>query len=198
MSLPKAQRRPFLMVLSAPSGGGKTTVCQAVLQRLPYLQRCVTATTRLPRKGERNGVDYHFLSRAEFEKRLKAGGFYEHAEVHGNLYGTPRAEVEQSLKKGRSLILVIDVQGAAQVRRKQKDVVTVFLLPPSIKELERRLTGRGTDDVAVLRRRLVNAKGELEHAVDYQYWVVNDRLDQAVDEVAAIVVAEGLRRPIRR
>jgi len=191
---PKARRRATLMVLSSPSGGGKTSVCAEVLQRLPWLKRCVTATTRSPRQGERHGVDYWFLSRKEFERRLKAKAFLEHAEVHGNFYGTPRAEVEKSLKAGVSLVLVIDVQGAAQVRKSKKDVVSVFLLPPSMQELKRRLAGRGTETPQVLRLRLADVGAEMSRAGEYEYWVENDRFDEAVDQVAAIAVAESLRR----
>jgi len=182
------------MILSAPSGGGKTSVCAELLARLPWLKRCVTATTRAPRAGEKDGKDYWFLSRKAFEQRLKRGEFYEHAEVHGNLYGTPMREVEKSLKAGQSLVLVIDVQGAAQVRRRKKDAVTVFLLPPSWRELERRLAGRGTEAPENLKRRLADAGGELARAGEYQYWVVNDRFEKAVDQAAAIAVAESLRR----
>ncbi len=192
--IPKPKRRAFLMVLSSPSGGGKTSVCAELLARLPWLKRCVTATTRPPRAGERDGVDYWFLSRPAFEQRLKRGEFFEHAEVHGNLYGTPMREVERSLKAGQSLVLVIDVQGAAQVRRRKKDAVTVFLLPPSLSELKRRLAGRGTDAAEVVRRRLADAGGELARAGEYQYWVVNDRFERAVEQAAAIAVAESLRR----
>lgn len=190
-SLVKAARkpRPFLMVLSAPSGGGKTTVCRRVLARLPWLKRCVTATTRAPRKGEKHGRDYFFLSRDEFKKRIKARGFFEWAQVHGNLYGTPRREVEAALKKGQSLILVIDVQGGAQVKKKNSESVLVFLLPPSFKALEKRLHGRGQDSAAVVARRLKDAKKEVHAAERYDYLVLNDRLDHAVEHVEEIARA---------
>ncbi len=185
--------RPFLLVLSAPSGAGKTTVCQGLLKRHPGLKRCVTATTRPPRGGERDGRDYYFLSPARFRRLLKAGGFYEHALVHGHHYGTPRGAVEQSLRRGRSLVLVIDVQGGLAVKRLRRDSVLVFLLPPSLGELKRRLRSRGTDSPGEIRRRLANARGELEAARRYDYLVVNGELEEAVDQVSAIYRAEGLR-----
>jgi guanylate kinase len=181
--------RPFLMVLSAPSGGGKTTVCAKVLQRLPWLKRCVTATTRAPRQGERNGKDYHFLSAAEFKSRIKAGGFHEWAKVHGNYYGTPRKEIDKALAKGQSLVLIIDVQGGAQVKKKDARAVLVFLLPPSIKALAQRLRGRGQDAPEVLTRRLRDARKELKASAHYDYIVLNDRLDHAVDHVEEIARA---------
>jgi guanylate kinase len=194
-SLAKAARRPrpFLMVLSAPSGGGKTTVCSRLLRRLPWLKRCVTATTRPPRKGEKDGRDYFFLSREEFKARVRSRGFYEWAHVHGNLYGTPRREVEEALKRGQSLILVIDVQGGAQVKKKSGDAVLVFLLPPSFQALKKRLEGRGKDAPAVVRRRLEGAKKELRSAKHYDYLVLNDRLDHAVDHVEEIARAARWR-----
>ena len=123
---------PFLLVLSAPSGGGKTTVCDLLLRRLPWLKRAVTATTRKPRVGEKDGRDYWFLSAAEFTRRVAEGGFFEYAQVHGNYYGTPRKELEASLRKGQSLVLVIDVQGGAAVKGKRQDSLLVFLAPPSM------------------------------------------------------------------
>ncbi len=185
--------RAFLLVLSAPSGGGKTTVCDLALRKLPWLKRCVTATTRAPRKGERHGRDYWFLSHAEFHKRIKAGGFYEWAEVHGNLYGTPKAEVLRALKAGHSLVLVIDVQGAASVARKAKDAVSVFLLPPSLHTLAERLVLRGAHDARDLKRRLREARHEIAQAPLYDYVVVNDQLHKTVEHVTDIARAERWR-----
>ncbi len=185
--------RPFMLVLSAPSGGGKTTVCNRVLRRLRWLSRCVTATTRPPRRGERHGRDYWFLSPAEFRARVRAGGFYEWARVHGNYYGTPKAEVLKSLRQGRSLVLVIDVQGGAQVKRKSKGAVLVFLVPPSIKALEKRLRGRGQDAPEMVARRLRDARRELKASRDYDYLVLNDSLDHAVDHVSEIASAARWR-----
>jgi guanylate kinase len=196
-ALAKAAReaRPFLMVLSAPSGGGKTTVCRQLLKRLPWMKRCITATTRAPRKGEKDGKDYFFLSVEEFKRRIQAKGFYEWARVHDNLYGTPRWEIEEALSKGRSLILVIDVQGGAQVKKKSKDAVLVFLLPPSFEALKTRLTQRGQDAAAVVKRRLKAAQREVLAAKHYDYLVLNDRLDHAVDHVEEIARAARWRRP---
>ena len=186
--------KPFLLVLSAPSGGGKTTLCGQLLKSLPWLKRCVTATTRLPRKGEKNGRDYWFLSEAEFKARARARGFFEWARVHGHYYGTPRKEVETSLTKGQSLVLVIDVQGGRQVKRKSDKALLVFLLPPSLAALERRLHARGQDAKEVVARRLRNARREVKQARFYDYVVVNDRLPHAVGHVVDIARAARWRQ----
>jgi guanylate kinase len=193
-----AKSRPFLMVLSSPSGGGKTTVCRALLKNVRWLKRGITATTRSPRQGERRGRDYYFLSADEFQRRVKNGGFFEYARVHGNWYGTPRREVEQALKKGLSLVLVIDVQGAAAVKRQRPDAVLVFLVPPSLAELRRRLAGRATDSAEVVKIRLANARQELAAAKHFDHLVVNRELEGAVAEVTAIAKAERrrTRRPV--
>jgi guanylate kinase len=185
--------RPFLLVLSAPSGGGKTTACDLLLKRLPWLKRCVTATTRPPRGGEKNGRDYWFLSEPEFKQRVAEGGFFEYAQVHGNYYGTPRKEVEAALKKGQSLVLVIDVQGGAAVKGKRSDSVLVFLAPPSMKELKRRLLGRGEDSDAVMRRRLREAARECEAGLQYDYLIINDDLKETVEDLAQVCLATRLR-----
>jgi guanylate kinase len=189
-----SKAKPFLLVLSSPSGGGKTTVCGRLLKRLPWLSRCVTATTRAPRKGEKHGRDYWFLSVDEFQARRKKGGFYEWARVHGNFYGTPKDELESALKRGRSQVLVIDVKGAAQVRKRNKAAVLVFLLPPSFQALERRLRGRGKDHHQEVARRMVEARRELVHARHYDYLVVNEVLAKAVDHVADIARAARWRQ----
>ncbi|HTB23499.1 MAG TPA: guanylate kinase [bacterium] len=187
--LKQAPPAPFLLVLSAPSGGGKTTVCELLLKRLPWLKRCVTATTRTPRPGERNGRDYWFLSEAEFKRRVAEGGFFEYAQVHGNYYGTPAREVGDALKKGRSLVLVIDVQGGAAVKGRRKDSVLVFLAPPSMAELRRRLAKRGTESPSGLRRRLREAARECAAAAQYDYLIINDDLDETVEDVAQVCLA---------
>ena len=184
---------PFLLVLSAPSGGGKTTVCEHLLKRLKWMKRCVTATTRVPRGGEKHGRDYWFLSEAEFKRRIADGGFFEYAQVHGNYYGTPRKEVEAALRKGQSLALVIDVQGGAAVKGQRPDSVLVFLAPPSMAVLKKRLYQRATDAPEVLRRRLREAARECAAGAHYDYLVVNDDLDLAVGRVEQICQAARRR-----
>jgi guanylate kinase len=191
MSLKKLLKRartpaPFLLVLSAPSGGGKTTACDLLLKRLPWLRRCVTATTRPPRKGEKDGRDYWFLSEDAFKRRVAEGGFFEYAQVHGNYYGTPAREVEAALKKGQSLVLVIDVQGGAAVKGRRKDSVLVFLAPPSMAELKRRLAKRGTDSPSVMRRRLREAARECAAGLQYDFLILNDDLDETVEALAQV------------
>ncbi|HDO29805.1 MAG TPA: guanylate kinase [Desulfobacteraceae bacterium] len=187
--------RGILLVLSAPSGGGKTTFLKKVMAGLPGLVFSVSHTTRKPRPGEQDGRDYYFVSRQEFEsiRDRHPSGFLEWAEVHGNLYGTSRAAVEQRLGGGRDVILDIDVQGAAQIRQ-SADPVTVFIAPPSLAELEARLRGRGTENEQTLALRLENAKQELAAMDLYDYLVVNDRLDEAVESLRSIIIAERCRR----
>ena len=185
---------PFLLVLSAPSGGGKTTVCDLLLGRLPWIKRAVTATTRKPRAGEKDGRDYWFLSPAEFKRRVAEGGFFEYAQVHGNYYGTPRKEVEAALRKGQSLVLVIDVQGGAAVKGRRPDSLLVFLAPPSMKELKRRLFKRATDAPEVMRRRLREAARECEAGLGYDYIIINDDLDETVESLAQVCLGARHRR----
>ncbi len=185
----------ILLVLSAPSGGGKTTILKKVMAGLPGLVFSVSHTTRQPRPGEEDGRDYYFVSRREFEsiRDRQPSGFLEWAEVHGNLYGTSRAAVEQRLGAGRDVVLDIDVQGAAQIR-KSADPVAVFIAPPSLAELEARLRGRGTEDEQTLALRLENAKQELAAMDRYDYLIVNDRLAEAVESLRSIIIAERCRR----
>lgn len=184
---------PFLLVLSSPSGAGKTTITKALLAARDDLGFSVSATTRPPRSGEVDGVDYHFLTPGEFERRRAAGAFLEWAEYGGHRYGTLVAEVDRVLGQGRHVILDIEVQGARQVRERRQDVVSIFVLPPSAEELVARLGGRGTDRPADLEQRLRRAVDELGDARHYDYLVVNEDRTQAVAEVAAIIDAESRR-----
>lgn len=187
----------FLLVLSAPSGGGKTTLARTLLQLRPDTAYFVSATTREPRPGEEHGKDYYFLTRLEFERRAAAGEFLEWAEYAGNLYGTLRSEVERIFAQGKHAVLDIEVQGARKVRDSFPDAVHVFVLPPSGAVLVERLNGRGDLPPSVARTRLQTAVMELGAAGEYDYVVINDRLDVAAGQLAAILDAEGLR-PRRR
>ena len=185
--------RPFLLVLSAPSGCGKTTIARRLLETRKGLAYSVSATTRPPRPGERDGEAYHFLSPAEFDRRVAAGDFVEWAEYAGQKYGTLRAELERILGAGRNAVLDIEVQGARQVRKRFTDAVHVFILPPSGAALAQRLKGRLTEGTASYRTRLERAAQEMLAVSEYDFVVVNDDLATAVAEVGAILDAEGRR-----
>lgn len=185
----------LLLVLSAPSGCGKTTILSRVMRDLPGLVFSVSHTTRPPRPGEVDGVHYHFVDNALFSaiRDRQPTGFLEWAEVHGHMYGTSVEEVQRHQDAGNDVILDIDVQGAAQVRQRTQPV-TVFIAPPSLDELERRLRGRGTENEATIAVRLNNARKEMACADAYEYLLVNDRLDDAVESLRSIVIAERCRR----
>lgn len=185
----------ILFVISAPSGGGKTTILRQVMAGLPRLVFSVSHTTRSPRPGEQDGRDYHFVSRETFNviRSRQPSGFLEWAEVHGNLYGTGRDEVGRQLQAGNDVILDIDVQGAMQVRETSAPVM-VFIAPPSLDELEARLRKRATESDKTLALRLENARKELGCAGQYDYLIINDQLDQAVESLRAIIIAERCRR----
>jgi guanylate kinase len=187
-------RKSFLVVVSGPSGAGKSTVVDRMLERSSRLVASVSVTTRPPRGDERDGVDYFFVSREEFERRREAGAFLEWAEVHGNLYGTPGAFVARMLEEGMSVVLEIDVQGGMLVRDSHPEAVLIFLMPPGFEALRERLRGRATDDAEVISRRLENARREISYYGRYDYIVVNDEIDRCVDDCLAIVRAEALRR----
>ena len=191
--------KPLFIVMSAPSGCGKSTLIDMLLQEYHDIVYSVSCTTRLPREGEEDGVDYHFMEKARFEELVAEDAFLESANVHGNWYGTLRAPVEEVLREGSSMILDIDVQGAANVRARVKALpdddplkvgyVDIFLAPPSIDELRARLEGRGTDSPAVIERRLANAEGEMARAGEYMFRVVNDDLGVAYRRLCDLIDA---------
>lgn len=186
-----------LFVVSGPSGTGKTTLLQAAMRAIPALEFSVSAATRPPRVGERDGVDYHFVTPERFREWLAEGALLEHAEVYGNAYGSPRAPVERAVREGRSMVLDIDVQGARQVRLAYSSAVSIFILPPNLATIEARLRARGLDDEAIIRRRIHEADEQLASAGEYDYLVVNDDLDAAHTHFQAVFVAELLRRSRR-
>lgn len=180
-----------LFVLSAPSGAGKSTVLQSVLKSIKALAFSISHTTRLPRKGEENGVEYHFVDRKVFKKMIADGDFLEYAEVHGNYYGTSWKEIENQISSGVDVILDIDVQGARIVRgRKNFDTIFLFLAPPNLSELEKRLQGRGLDSQETIALRLSNAKSEMNAVDEYDYLIVNDKIEDAVRMMEAVILAE--------
>lgn len=182
--------RGLLVIVSSPSGAGKTTLCNRLTREFPELMFSVSYTTRRPRAGERDGVDYHFVDQGTFERMAEAGDFAEWARVHGNCYGTPRAAVAEALERGRDVLFDIDWQGGEQLKQKfADDAVMIWVLPPSLAVLERRLRGRATDSTAVIEQRLAMAKKELTHYTIYDYLVVNDELERAYLSVKSIYVA---------
>ncbi|MDQ7834142.1 MAG: guanylate kinase [Humidesulfovibrio sp.] len=196
-SIENTPRLGLCLVISAPSGAGKSTLVERLRAEFPHFAYSISCTTRAPRGQEKDGVDYHFLTREEFLSRRDAGYFAEWAEVHGNLYGTPKAPVEEHLASGRDVLFDIDVQGALQVKKVFPQGLFVFIQPPSRQELERRLRGRGTDSEEAIAKRLGNALGELSQSGQFDYLIVNDDLDTAADELRAIYVA-GRTRTINR
>lgn len=188
----------ILYVVSAPSGAGKTSLVAALTQRLPHLQVSVSHTTRPARPGEHDGVNYHFVDRDSFGAMLAAGAFLESAEVFGNYYGTSQAWVEATLRSGTDVILEIDWQGAQQIRRRLPDAIAIFIVPPSRAALEQRLTGRGQDGADVIARRMSAAVAEMSHYPEADYLIINDRFEQALDELAAVIVAGRVRTGVQQ
>lgn len=190
-------RRGLLFIVSAPSGTGKTTLVDRLTERVPGLVRSCSYTSRSARPGERDGVDYNFIRRDRFEAMASRGEFLEYADVFGNLYGTGAADTERALASGKDVVLVIDVQGAQQVRRRGVESVGVFVLPPSYEVLESRLRSRSQDSEETMRRRLQTARHEVAAYEDYDYVVVNDEVDASIDRLRGIVIAERARlRPM--
>jgi guanylate kinase len=188
-------RKPIIYIISAPSGSGKSTLVNEVLKLVPDLDFSISYTTRAPRGSEQNGKEYHFISRAEFEQMIRAGEFLEHANVfQKDLYGTARRFLDEAEQKGHDLLLDIDVQGAAQVKRKLPAAVSIFVLPPDRETLEWRLRKRGEDSEEVIQRRLVTASREIENYDKYNYILINDVLEKSIDSLRGIVLSERLWR----
>ncbi len=192
-------RRGLLVILSSPSGAGKSTLSRRLLEWDPSLRFSVSATTRPPREGEVEGQDYYFKSHEAFEKLVASGGMLEHAQVFGNYYGSPRAPVQKAIESGRDILFDIDWQGGQQIRGSalQRDVVSIFILPPSIKELERRLISRGQDSPEVVAKRMAQAKSEISHWAEYDYVLINEDLDDCFEKLKIVFQAARLRRDAR-
>jgi guanylate kinase len=195
-----AEPNPLLILLSAPSGGGKTTLCRELLAARPNMARAITCTTREPRTGERDGVDYYFLDAKKFLKHVEAGHFLEHATVYGHSYGTLKAEVLGKLREGRDVLLNVDVQGAAAIREHarrddelKQALVQVFLTPPSLAVLEQRLQKRGTDSAATIQKRLGVARQEIAQWRNFDYLIISDSIAEDLRRMLAIVDAEKMR-----
>jgi len=190
-------RRGLMLVLSSPSGAGKTTISRALLERETGISMSVSATTRSPRPGEIDGKDYHFVDVERFHRMVEAGEFLEHARVFNNFYGTPRAPVEATLAEGKDVLFDIDWQGTQQLGQNpnaKTDLVSVFILPPSLEELHRRLSGRGLDSAEIVAGRMARAGDEMSHWPEYDYIVVNDDLDRSIAAVRSILAAARLKR----
>jgi guanylate kinase len=182
-----------LFIVSSPSGGGKTSLVKTLLEAEPQLRLSVSYTTRPPRPGEEDGRDYHFVSAPVFERMLEAGEFLESAVIYGNRYGTSQKLIEREQAQGRDVVLEIDWQGAQQIRRVMRQVVSVFILPPSPEVLEARLRARGQDSEDVVARRLASAREEISHVSEYEYVIINDDFDRAAQDLRSIIRAERLK-----
>ena len=183
----QACRQGLVFVISAPSGAGKTTLCKSVRLDFPDLLYSVSYTTRKPRSGEREGVDYHFITAEDFKERIRQGRWAEWAEVHGNLYGTSADVIDEGLSAGRDILLDIDVQGTIQILARYPECITIFIMPPDMETLRHRLESRGTDDREEIARRLVNAEKEMARRDLYRHVIINDRLAEAQDELITLI-----------
>jgi guanylate kinase len=186
-------QKGLIIVISAPSGAGKTTLCRLVSKTLPKIKYSISCTTRPKREGEKNKHDYYFLSKEEFVRTIKAGGFAEWALVHGNYYGTPKKALNSLLSNGFDVIMDIDVQGGLKIKKAYADAVLIFVMAPSLKELEDRLNGRNKDDKAVIAKRMRNASEELKQLPRYDYLVINKELKTAQEEIEEIIKSEHKR-----
>lgn len=183
-----------LFIVSAPSGAGKTSMVNALLDSNKQIALSISYTTRAPRPSEIDGKDYHFVSRDRFLQMAKHGDFLESAEVYGNLYGTSQSWIKKELASGRDILLEIDWQGAAQVRKLMPQAISIFILPPSLASLESRLKGRGQDSIEVIARRVQAAQEDISHAAEFDYVIINDKLDEALRQLSAVIASAGLRR----
>ena len=186
--------KPLVYIISAPSGSGKSTLVNELLKLVSDLEFSISYTTRAPRGSEQNGKQYHFVEREQFERMIRADEFLEHANVHGNCYGTARRFLREAEQKGHDLLLDIDVQGAAQVKHKLTDAISIFVLPPDRKTLEWRLRNRGEDAEDVIHDRLLTASREIENYDKYDYILINDKLEESFENLRAIVLSERLKR----
>lgn len=193
MTLVKHKNRGVLIVISGPSGAGKGTICKALLEKHKEIQLSVSATTRPPREGEVDGINYHFLTKENFLQRVSENDFLEYAEVYGNYYGTPKSNVEEILDSGKDVILEIDIQGALKVKEQSEDGVFIFILPPSMEELKQRIIKRGSETPESLMTRFKSAYQEINYVSKYNYAVVNDTVDSAVNKIESILTAEKCR-----
>lgn len=182
-------RKGIPVVVSAPSGGGKTTLCRRLMEKLTDLEFSISHTTRAPRGQEKDGTDYHFVSEAEFKNLIAEDKFLEWAEVHGNYYGSSLEAAREQLAAGHDVLFDIDIQGGYQIKEKMPDAVLIFIVPPSMTVLEQRLRGRGSDAEDVIQKRLKAAREEIEGAVNYSHWIINDDLECALDTFSSVVVA---------
>ena len=186
-----------IFVFSAPSGAGKSTIAEALMERVEGLAYSISHTSRPPRGSEQDGVDYHFVSRSTFREMIEKNAFLEWAQVHGHLYGTSPVAINKQISAGFDILMDVDIQGGRNIKKQSPDSVLIFLLPPSLETLENRLTARGTDDPSVVKKRMVQASEEIKSCSWYDFIVINDGLENAIHEVRSIIVSERCRR-VRR